>query len=249
VLARSRQAPAAPSDESQKLAAVVGALLLGHERSHRRADQLTAPSGQSTASAGGPLRQRVVVGRRRRRARGRSPTRSASVSAPASSRAVVSASADDCAVALVLGSGETWLMSPRTAQPQEVAVALAEAMNAHDIDAFVSLIAPDYDSQQPAHPERAFVGRDQVRANWSAVFGGVADFRADLVATTVEGDTLCSEWRWRGRHDDGTRLDMAGVIVCGIRDGMLAWARLYMEPVESGGGGIGAVVRQMSGRD
>jgi hypothetical protein len=113
----------------------------------------------------------------------------------------------------------------------------------------VSLIAPDYDSQQPAHPDRAFVGRDQVRANWSAVFGGVPDFHADLVATTVEGDTLCSEWRWRGTHDDGTRLDMAGVIVCGIRDGMLAWARLYMEPVDSGGGGIGAVVRQMSGRD
>jgi ketosteroid isomerase-like protein len=133
--------------------------------------------------------------------------------------------------------------------PGAVAVALAEAMNAHDIDAFVSLFAADYDSRQPAHPDRAFVGRDQVRANWSAVFSGVPDFRAELVATAVEADTLWSEWRWHGTHEDGSTLDMAGVIVCGVRDGKLAWARLYVEPVESAGAGIDAAVREMSGRD
>ena len=41
---------------------------------------------------------------------------------------------------------------------------------------------------------------------------------------------------------------MAGVLVGGIQDGRLAWARLYIEPVESGGEGIDAVVREMSGR-
>jgi len=67
----------------------------------------------------------------------------------------------------------------REATPEGVAAALVEAMNAHDIDAFVSLFAPDYDSRQPAHPDRAFVGRDQVRANWSAMFAGIPDFRAE----------------------------------------------------------------------
>jgi ketosteroid isomerase-like protein len=133
--------------------------------------------------------------------------------------------------------------------PEGVATALAEAMNAHDIEAFVSLFAPDYDSRQPAHPDRAFVGRDQVRANWSAVFSGVPDFRAELVATAVEGDTLWSEWRWRGTQADESPLDMAGVIVGGVRDGRLAWARLYVEPVEAGGAGIDAAVRDMSGRE
>ena len=133
--------------------------------------------------------------------------------------------------------------------PKEVAEALAEAMNARDIEAFVSLFAPDYDSRQPAHPDRAFVGRDQVRTNWSAVFSGVPDFRAELVATAVEGDTLWSEWRWRGTHRDGSPLDMAGVIVGGVRDGRLAWARLYVEPVEAAGAGIDAAVREMSGRE
>jgi ketosteroid isomerase-like protein len=141
------------------------------------------------------------------------------------------------------------MSAPNPPTPREVAAALAEAMNAHDIDRFVSLFAPDYDSRQPVHPDRAFVGRDQVRANWSAVFAGVPDFRADLVATAVEADTLWSEWHWHGTHEDGTRLDMAGVIVCGVQGGTLAWARLYVEPVESGGEGIDAAVREMSGRD
>jgi ketosteroid isomerase-like protein len=133
--------------------------------------------------------------------------------------------------------------------PREVAVALAEATNAHDIDAFVALFAPDYDSQQPAHPDRAFRGRDQVRANWSAVFAGVPDFRAELVATAVEADTVWSEWRWSGTHEDGSRLAMAGVIVFGVRDGQIAWARLYIEPVEAAGAGIDAAVRAMTGDD
>src|SRR4051794_37842260 len=60
--------------------------------------------------------------------------------------------------------------------PAAVITALAEATNAHDIDAFVALFAEDYDSQQPAHPDRAFRGREQVRANWSDVFAGVPDF-------------------------------------------------------------------------
>ena len=132
--------------------------------------------------------------------------------------------------------------------PAAVIAALAEATNAHDIDAFVAVFASDYDSQQPAHPDRAFRGRDQVRANWSEVFTGVPDFRADLEATAVEGDCVWSEWRWRGTHADGSRLDMAGVIIFGVRAERIAWARLYVEPVEQQGEGIEGAVHDMSGR-
>jgi hypothetical protein len=41
---------------------------------------------------------------------------------------------------------------------------------------------------------------------------------------------------------------MAGVIVCGVDAGTIAWARLYVEPVERGGEGIDAAVRDMAGR-
>jgi ketosteroid isomerase-like protein len=73
---------------------------------------------------------------------------------------------------------------------------LHAAMNAHDIEAFVECFAEDYDSTQPAHPDRAFRGREQVHANWSAVFTGVPDFRAELVRVDAVGDTAWSEWRW-----------------------------------------------------
>jgi ketosteroid isomerase-like protein len=124
---------------------------------------------------------------------------------------------------------------------------LAAAMNAHDIEAFVACFEADYDSAQPAHPDRAFRGRDQVRLNWSAIFAGVPDFRAELVRADAAGDVEWSEWRWRGTQADGTPLDDAGVIVAGVRDGRLRWARLYVEPVEHAGAGIDAAVRRMAG--
>jgi hypothetical protein len=128
-----------------------------------------------------------------------------------------------------------------------VASRLRAAINAHDIDAFVACFEESYESEQPAHPDRAFTGNAQVRENWTAVFAGVPDFSAELVSTAAVGDVEWSEWRWRGTHADGTRLEMAGVIVAGVRDGRLSWARLYVEPVEQGGGGIGAAVRTMTG--
>jgi len=123
---------------------------------------------------------------------------------------------------------------------------IAAAMNAHDVDAFVACIAEDYDSVQPVHPDRAFRGREQVRKNWSAIFESVRDFRAELVRADAVGDVEWSEWRWQGTQPDGSRLDMAGVIVFGIRDGLVASARLYVEPVEEGAG-IDAAVRDMAG--
>ncbi len=119
---------------------------------------------------------------------------------------------------------------------------IADAMNAHDVDAFVACLHADYDSRQPTHPDRAFRGSDQVRENWSAIFASVKDFRAELVRADAVGDVEWSEWHWHG-----TGLDMAGVIVLGIRDDRVAWARLYVEPVEQAGAGIEAAVRDMTG--
>jgi uncharacterized protein (TIGR02246 family) len=123
---------------------------------------------------------------------------------------------------------------------------LQAAMNAHDVEAFVACFAEDYDSAQPTHPDRAFRGREQVRANWSAVFTGVPDFHAELLRANTVGDTTWSEWRWQGTQADGGRLDMAGVIILGERDERVAWARLYIETVEHAGAGIDAAVRDMT---
>jgi ketosteroid isomerase-like protein len=123
---------------------------------------------------------------------------------------------------------------------------LRDAQNRHDLDAFVACFAPDYRSEQPAHPARAFTGRDQVRANWAEVFRGVRDFRAELQASAANGDIGWAEWRWTGTHADGAPFHWRGVTLFGVQGGRIAWGRLYMEPVEEAGAGIEQTVRDMA---
>ena len=127
---------------------------------------------------------------------------------------------------------------------KKVSPRLLAAMNAHDLDAFVACFAPDYRSDQPAHPNRAFRGADQARQNWEGVFAGVPDFSAELLNLAVTEDSVeLGEWSWRGTHTDGSPFAMRGVTVFGVEDGRLAWGRLYMEPVEHGGADIDEMVQ------
>ena len=86
-----------------------------------------------------------------------------------------------------------------------------------------------------------------MRENWSAVFAGVPDFHSELVRASADAESVWSEWHWRGTQSEGTLLDMAGVIICGVREDRISWARLYVEPVEHAGEGIEAAVRDMAG--
>src|SRR6476620_1548032 len=81
---------------------------------------------------------------------------------------------------------------------------LTEAQNHHDADRFASYFSDDYQSNQPAHPDRTFSGRAQVLENWTSVFAGVPDFRAELVASCGEGDVEWGEVDWSGHHTDGS---------------------------------------------
>src|ERR1700751_1674804 len=83
-------------------------------------------------------------------------------------------------------------------KPSIVVERLDAAMNAHDREAFLACFQDDYESEQPAHPDRAFGGREQVRRNWSAGFDGVPDFRSELLRSAADGDTVWTEWHWQG---------------------------------------------------
>jgi hypothetical protein len=120
------------------------------------------------------------------------------------------------------------------------------AMNAHDLDAFVGLFAPDYRSEQPAHPARSFQGAEKVRENWTSVFAGVPDLKAErLTSATVGANVELGEWYWHGTHRDGSTFEMRGVIVLGAEHGRIAWGRLYMEPVDADGVDIDEMVQEM----
>lgn len=122
------------------------------------------------------------------------------------------------------------------AQQQSSAMSILErfhrAMNRHDLEAFVACFRGDYDSKQPVHPDRAFVGNDQVRKNWTSMFESIPDFQGDLLRSTIKGDTIWTEWDWHGTQRDGTPFHVAAAIIFGVHEDRFAWGRLYMEPVE-----------------
>jgi ketosteroid isomerase-like protein len=132
------------------------------------------------------------------------------------------------------------------ASPQEVGERLHQAMNQHDVEAFLACIDPDYQSEQPAHPNRGFGGREQVEKNWSALFEGIPDFRAELLATAIDGDTLWSEWHWTGTRANEAPLDMRGVTLFEVKNGRIVSGRLYMEEIEQGGADIDETVRRLA---
>jgi ketosteroid isomerase-like protein len=122
---------------------------------------------------------------------------------------------------------------------------LTDAQNAHDAERMAGYFADDYRSAMPVHPGREFTGREQVLTNWTSVFAGVPDFRADLVASCRDGDREWGEVDWQGHHTDGSRFAMRGVIIATVRDDRIAAARLYMEPVEETEQDIDAAVEEL----
>jgi len=118
------------------------------------------------------------------------------------------------------------------ADPKTVVEKVRRAMNAHDLEGLLALIDTEYESEQPAHPDRAFQGREQVRKNWGAIFSRVPDLRADVLRTVVDGDTVWTEWHWHGVRGDGTKFDYRGVTLFRVWNGKLVAGRLFMEPVQ-----------------
>ena len=80
--------------------------------------------------------------------------------------------------------------------------------------------------------------------NWSGMFESFPDLEARVLSQSTEGDVVWNEWRW-----SATGLQMAGVTVMGIREDRIAWARLYMEPVEQAGQDIDEAMRTITGKD
>jgi ketosteroid isomerase-like protein len=122
-----------------------------------------------------------------------------------------------------------------------------DAMNQGNLEAFVNCFDPDYQSEHPAHPDRAFAGADQVRKNWSNIFANVPDFRSELLRFVAEEEMIWSEWHWHGTRTNNTTMDMRGVILFGVRNERFIWGRLYMELLEEQGAGVEAAVTRISG--
>lgn len=125
---------------------------------------------------------------------------------------------------------------------------LLDAVNARDLHALVGCFAEDYVNRTPAHPEREFVGRDQVRSNWAHIFAAVPDMRADVLRFTTDGPLVWTEWEMRGTPVDAAQFSMAGVLIFEVHAGStIAGATFYLEPVEHLSGTADQALRQVAG--
>jgi hypothetical protein len=130
-------------------------------------------------------------------------------------------------------------------EPLKVVDRLVDAMNRHDIDGLVACFQDDYESYQPLRPSEAFTGSDQVRKNWSRIFESIPDVRGEILRSASSGDTAWVELSVTGTRPDGKPLDMRGVIINGVVNDRIAWARLYLEPLFEEGGDIDQGVSDM----
>lgn len=132
----------------------------------------------------------------------------------------------------------------RSQEPIAVIERLRDASNAHNVEGIVACFSADYCNETPLHPARGFVGNEQVRRNWTHIMAAIPDVSTEIVASLADGDTVWSEWEHRGTRADGSRHLMRGVIVFGVRDGVIATARFFLEPVDDAGEGVDVAVRR-----
>lgn len=134
-------------------------------------------------------------------------------------------------------------MTESATSPTALVHSLRDATNARDIEALVGCFSPDYRNETPVHPARGFVGREQVRRNWTQIFASISDLSTEITASAESGPTVWSEWEHRGTRPDGTAHLMRGVIVFEVADRLITSARFFLEPVEAAGTGVDAAVR------
>ena len=94
--------------------------------------------------------------------------------------------------------------------PLAVIARLETATNAHDLAALTACFADDYVNATPVHPAQGFTGSAQVERNWATLFGAMPDLRSQLLATSVDGATVWSEWEMSGTRPDGSAHLMRG---------------------------------------
>ena len=90
------------------------------------------------------------------------------------------------------------LETQTASSPIECVRQIERAINEHSLEAMTECFHPDYQSQFPAHLDRAFGGTTRMRQNWTQIFADVPDIQAALLGATADGDTVWAEWEWTG---------------------------------------------------
>jgi ketosteroid isomerase-like protein len=131
--------------------------------------------------------------------------------------------------------------------PSTVIDRLVQTTNDHDLDALVACFHPTYVNETPAHPQRGFKGRDQVRKNWVQILSAVTDIRAQVLQSVTKDDSVWTEWEMAGTREDGSEFLMRGMIIFRVEGEHVMAARFYLEPVELSSGDVNVAVSRAIG--
>jgi ketosteroid isomerase-like protein len=105
------------------------------------------------------------------------------------------------------------VMADRGGASVETLKAIAEAFNAHDLDAIMEFFAEDCSLDMPRGPEpwgQRLTGKAAVRDGLASRFTGLPDVRYGEDRHWVSGDFGVSEWLLTGTTGDGQKVRVRG---------------------------------------
>ena len=118
---------------------------------------------------------------------------------------------------------------------------LVQVTNAHDLEGIVACFSVDYALESPLHPARSFRGQAQVRRNWTEILAGIPDIKVSVVRAATDDASAWTEWEMTGTRLNGQPHLMRGVFIFGIREGLIGWGRMFLEPVDQSPSGVDAL--------
>ncbi len=106
----------------------------------------------------------------------------------------------------------------------------ADAFNAHDLDAIMLHMTTDCVFEASAGPDadgEKFVGQQEVRKAFEAVFDNFRDAHWAQARHFISGERGFSEWIFTGTKSDGTRVEVTGCDLFTFREGKIAVKNSY----------------------
>ena len=129
-------------------------------------------------------------------------------------------------------------MTHKQAISAETLKAIADAFNAHDLDAIMEFFSDDCSLDMPRGSEpwgQRFLGKAAVREALAARFKGLPDVQYSDDRHWVIGNMGVSEWLLTGTTPDGRRVRVRGCDHWEFRDGKVIRKDSYWKIVEKQG--------------
>jgi ketosteroid isomerase-like protein len=126
-------------------------------------------------------------------------------------------------------------MSEERTSPVEIAKAILEAFNAHDLDRIMGFFAEDCSLDMPRGADpwgQRFVGKPAVREALAGRFKGLPDVHYGEGRHWGGGNMVASEWLLTGTRPGGEKVRVRGCDHYEFRDGKVVRKDSYWKIVE-----------------